>query len=139
MRILILFISLTLSLCILSCSKDNKDTSLRGRIEGKWIMTKVLDRSEDVTKNHNPDGNRWIKFVKNDKVQNGGYFESGRGDKKENTGQWSLKGFEIFIDSDAGDDDDSYWQVIVKGDSMHWIGQRFNFNKRFEIFYKRAD
>ena len=71
--------------------------------------------------------------------KNGGYFESGRGDQKENTGRWSFKGFEIFIDSNAGDDDDSYWQVIIKGDTMHWIGQRFDFNKRFEIFYDRVD
>jgi hypothetical protein len=139
MKYLVLFISITFSLAILSCGKEDNDTSLRGRIEGKWEMIKVLDRSKDVTKNHNPDGNRWIRFVKDDKVQNGGYFESGRGDQKDNTGQWSLKGFEIFIDSDAGNDDDSYWQVIIKGNDMHWIGQRFDFNKRFEIFYERAD
>ena len=132
----LILISIVLSFSILSCSRD---TSLRGRIEGKWKITKVLDRSEDVTKNHDPGGNRWIKFVSDDEVLNGGYFESGRDNKKENTGQWSIKGFEIFIDSDAGDGDDSYWQVIIKDDEMHWIGQRFDFNKRFEIFYIKED
>lgn len=102
-------------------------------------MTKVLDRSVDVTKKHNPENNRWIRFIKDEKVKNGGIFESGQDDKKENTGRWSINGFEIFIDSDAGDDDDSYWQVIIDGDKMHWIGQRFDFNKRFEIFYKKTD
>ena len=132
----LILISIVLSFSILSCSRD---TSLRGRIEGKWKITKVLDRSEDVTKNHDPGGNRWIKFVSDDEVLNGGYFESGRDNKKENTGQWSIKGFEMFIDSDAGDGDDSYWQVIIKDDEMHWIGQRFDFNKRFEIFYLKED
>ena len=132
----LILISIVLSFSILSCSRD---TSLRGRIEGKWKITKVLDRSEDVTKNHDPGGNRWIKFVSDDEVLNGGYFESGRDNKKENTGQWSIKGFEMFIDSDAGDGDDSYWQVIIKDDEMHWIGQRFDFNKRFEIFYIKED
>jgi hypothetical protein len=136
MKNAILYIIITLSLALMSCSED---TSLRGKIEGTWKMTKVLDRTEDVTPNHNPDNNRWIRFIKNEKIQNGGLFESGRGEQKENTGKWSLNGFEIFIDSDAGDDDDSYWQVIVDGSEMHWIGQRFDFNKRFEIFYKRVN
>ncbi len=102
-------------------------------------MTKVLDRSEDVTKNHNPENNSWIRFIKDEKKDNYGIFESGRGNQKQNTGKWSINGFELFIDSDAGDDDDSYWQVIIKNDEMHWIGQRFDFNKRFEIFFKKTD
>lgn len=136
MKHTIIYLLITLSLALMSCSED---TSLRGKIEGTWKMTKVLDRSKDVTRNHNPDNNRWIRFTKDDKIQNGGLFESGRGEQKENTGKWSLNGFEIFIDSDAGDEDDSYWQVIIDGDKMHWIGQRFDFNKRFEIFYKKVD
>ena len=136
MKTVILYIIAALFLIIMSCGKD---TSLSGKIEGKWNMTKVLDRSEDVTQNHNPDNNRWIRFTKDPDMENGGIFESGRGDEKENTGRWSLKGFELFIDSDAGDDDDSYWQVIIEGNEMHWIGQKFDFNKRFEIFFEKAD
>ena len=131
-----LYIIIVLPFTLLSCSED---ASLTGKIEGRWQMTKVLDRSADVTKNHNPEGNRWIRFIRDENVENGGIFESGRDDTKENTGKWSINGFELFIDSDAGDDDDSYWQVIIDGSEMHWIGQRFDFNKRFEIFYERAD
>lgn len=136
MKNAILYLTITLSFILLSCSED---TSLRGKIEGRWQMTKVLDRSEDVTPDHNPDKNRWIRFTKDGKIPKGGFFESGRGEQKENTGKWSFNGFEIFIDSDAGDDDDSYWQVMIEGKEMHWIGQRFDFNKRFEIFYTKTD
>ena len=136
MRTVVQYVGVILLTMFISCSQD---TSLRGKIEGQWKMIKVLDRSIDVTKDHNPGKDRWIKFMKDEQVPNGGLFESGRGNKKENTGRWSIKGFELFIDSDAGDDDDSYWQVIIKGDEMHWIGQRFDFNKRFEIFYIKAD
>jgi hypothetical protein len=136
MKSTVIYIIALLTLVLFSCGED---TSLRGKIEGRWEMTKVLDRSEDVTKTHNPESNRWIKFIKDENNENGGIFESGSGDKKENTGKWSIKGFELFIDSDAGDDDDSYWQVIIEGNEMHWIGQRFDFNKRFEIFFDKSD
>jgi len=130
--IIIIFSTIFIS----SCSDDS---SLSGRITGTWKMTKVLDRSEDVTKSHNPEDNRWIRFIKDEKMDNRGIFESGHGNIKENTGKWSINGFELFIDSDAGDSDDSYWQVIIKNDEMHWVGQRFDFNKRFEIFFKKTN
>lgn len=136
MKKAIQYIIVIFLLTYISCGED---TSLRGKMEGKWIMTRVLDRSQDVTKYHNPDNNRWIRFIINDNIKNGGVFESGRGDTTNNTGKWTINGFELFIDSDAGDDDDSYWQVIIEGNEMHCIGQRFDFNKRFELFYKRAD
>jgi len=102
-------------------------------------MTKVLELSEDVTDKHNPDNNRWIRFSNDTETENGGTFESGSGDKTENTGKWFITKDELFLDSDAGEDDDSYWQITIHKDKMHWKGKRFDFNKRFEIFHERIE
>ena len=118
------------------CSKDK---SLAGRIIGTWKMSKVLELSENVTEQHNPDNNRWIRFMIDPEIENGGIFESGRDNKTENTGKWFINQVELFIDSDAGDDDDSYWQIVINENKMHWKGKRFDFNKRFEIFYDKMD
>ena len=114
-----------------------KDKSLSERIIGKWKMTKVLELSEDVTERHNPDNNRWIRFINDTEIENGGAFESGRSDSTENTGKWFIDKDGLFIDSDAGEDDDSYWQVKIDENKMYWKGRKFEFNKRFEIFYKK--
>jgi hypothetical protein len=41
----------------------NIDHSLSKEIIGKWEMFTVLELSEDVTENHNPDNDRWIHFM----------------------------------------------------------------------------
>ena len=99
MKKAIQYILVILLLTYISCGED---TSLRGKIEGKWRMTRVLDRSQDVTKSHNPANDRWVRFIIDDNVKNGGVFESGHGDVRDNTGKWTINGFELFIDSDGG-------------------------------------
>jgi hypothetical protein len=68
-----------------------------------------------------------------------GSFVSGRGDYRENTGKWIIneKEKELFIDSDAGEDDDSYWEISIDNDKMFWKGKKFEFNKRFEIVHRK--
>ena len=131
--LLILFVFIA---CVYSCSKDN---SLSGRLIGKWKMTVVLELSLDVTSKHNPDNDRWIRLIDDPEIENGGKFESGKGDSTENTGKWFIDKDVLFIDSDAGKDDDSYWQITINDDEMRWKGRKFEFNKRFEIFHKRMD
>ena len=116
-----------------------KDKSLSERIIGKWKMTMVLELSLDVTSKHNPDNDRWIRFIDDPEIENGGKFESGKGDSTENTGKWFIDKDVLFIDSDAGKDDDSYWQITINDDEMRWKGRKFEFNKRFEIFHKKVE
>ena len=133
--ILILLVIVVLSF---SCSSEN---SFSEKISGKWKMVKVLELNEDVTENHNPGNNRWISFKADPDFPAGGTFESAAGEERENTGKWSFseKDNELFLDSDAGEDDDSYWEVSFNADSMFWRGRKFEFNKRFEIIHKKAD
>jgi hypothetical protein len=44
---------------------------------------------------------------------------------------------ELHIDSDAGEDDDSYWIASIEGDTMRWQGARFEWNKRFTLVHLR--
>ena len=120
---------------LISFNLYSQSDSLPELIIGKWKMTKVLELSKDVTEQHNPDNSRWIQFNKDST------FESGTGENSENTGRWTIdeKQKELFIDSDAGEDDDSYWKVEFDNEVMYWKGQRFDFNKRFEIYHTRIE
>jgi hypothetical protein len=134
--LLILSFLFILSIAV-SCSSGENFSK---KISGKWFMVKVLEQSEDVTASHNPSNNRWISFNADTDIPFEGNFESGTGEERENTGKWFYdeKANEFFLDSDAGEEDDSYWQVSFNADSMYWKGRKFEFNKRFEIFYKKA-
>ena len=125
----ILYFSILLSYNFAYSQSD----SLNKLIIGKWKMIKVVELSKDVTEKHNPDNNRWISF-KEDST-----FESGAGEKKDNTGRWSIDNKELFLDSDAGENDDSYWEVKFDGNIMDWQGKRFEFNKRFEIIHEKIE
>jgi hypothetical protein len=132
---LMLIISL---IFIYTCSEE---LSVTEKIIGKWEMIKVKELSEDVTERHNPDKNRWIRFIEDRNIERGGLFESGRDNVKENSGKWfyDKNENELYLDSDAGEDDDSYWSVTVEGNTMLWKGRKFEFNKRFEIEYKKTN
>jgi hypothetical protein len=132
--ILIIFFILSLAVFCSGGSNFGK------KISCKWFMVKVLELSKNVTASHNPKNNRWISFKADKNFSFQGSFESGTGEERENTGKWFYdeKTKEFFLDSDAGEDDDSYWEVSFNADSMNWKGRKFEFNKRFEIFYKKA-
>jgi hypothetical protein len=131
---------LILSVIIIFALSCSSSSNFGKKISGKWFMVKVMELSKDVTASHNPNNNRWISFKADKDFSFKGSFESGTGEERENTGKWFYddKTKEFFLDSDAGEDDDSYWEVSFNADSMYWKGKKFEFNKRFEIFYKKA-
>ena len=100
---------------------------------GMWLMGPVLEDTSEVTDVHNPALNRWIE------LQQEGTFESGGAPYGFNSGNWSYDNEqgELYLDSDAGEEDDSYWVVHVKGDTMSWKGARTDFAKRFTITFKK--
>ena len=120
----LIFILTFILIISFSCSDRNNFSE---KISVKWNMVKVLELSEDVTENHNPNNNRWISFSADQDIPDRGSFESGTGEDRENTGKWyyNAKENEMFLDSDAGEDDDSYWEVSFKTDSMYWKGRKF--------------
>ena len=118
-----------ITIFLFSCSVQK---TLDEKILGKWYMSKVYELDQDVTAKHNPQNNRWIDFNSN------GTFKSGGDPVGENTGKWSIKNDStLFIDSDAGENDDSYWVLNFDGDNMKWQGAKFEFNKRFIIEHER--
>ena len=125
-----LFITLfILVFCGFSCSSN-----LEKEIIGTWKMEAVLDGSTDVSKQHNPDNDRWIEF-RADQT-----FKSGGGPFGENTGKWLLEenSAELFLDSDAGQDDDSYWIVNIEKADMSWKGIRSDFGERFTLKHTKV-
>ncbi len=137
MKNIILIITIIL-IPFINITSQSDENILGKKIIGKWMMIKVIEMSKDVTGKHNPENNRWIKFMP-DSEETKETFESGKGVDTENTGKWILNENELFIDSDAGEDDDSYWEITFDGDKMFWKGKRFEFNKRFEIVHERVE
>ena len=120
---------LLLVVVLVSCSSNK---SLNEKILGKWYMSKVYELDEDVTMQHNPQNERWIDFNAN------GTFESGGEPAGYNTGRWSVAQDSIlYLDSDAGEDDDSYWVLSFEDAAMKWQGTKFEFNKRFKIEHEK--
>lgn len=123
------FISLLL---LAGCSTSK--TADTNPLLGRWHMDKVImDQTNDVTSEHNPEGNRYIEF-KADKT-----FKSGGDPHGENTGKWSLDQStgELHIDSAVGEDDDSYWIISIENNQMKWQGTKGDFNRRFTIHHRR--
>jgi len=106
---------------------------LAAQIVGQWSMETVFEMGRDVTADHDPSDNRWIAFAVD------GTFVSDGDPHGRNTGHWRIHEDtrELFLDSDAGEDDDSYWIVQIEDDSMRWKGTRSAFTERFEIIHAR--
>lgn len=123
--------SLPLLLLIAACQSTQTPASTESLLIGRWDMAQVYDGGEDVTAEHNPAGNRWVAFASE------GTFISDGDPYGRNAGRWTYDPAtqELYLDSDAGEGDDSYWIVQVEGDEMHWQGARSAFTKRFEIVH----
>jgi hypothetical protein len=106
-------------------------TPLDDRLMGTWTMDRILEDGRDVTAQHDPANNRWIRFYADHT------FESGGDPYGANEGQWALDDTTLFLDSAAGDSDDSYWIVQVEDDVMRWSGARSDFTERFVIWLSR--
>lgn len=103
------------------------------QLVGKWNMTKVYNDGVDVSSEHNPQNDRWVTFAED------GSFQSGGTPYGENMGTWSFNeaGF-LFLNSDAGEGDDSYWEVTIDKGRMTWTGAVFEFTQTFSIELTRA-
>ena len=109
---------------IYGCSSNYED-----RITGKWIMNKVIQNGQDVTEEHNPHNERYL-ILKTDSS-----FESGGRPFGINTGKYSFneEDNKLFLDSDAGPEDDSYWIVRISNDTMYWQGYGSEWAENFQI------
>ena len=121
--------------CLISlCACSSSQALLTDRIIGQWNMEQVMvDKLSDVSSEHNPEGNRFVIFNANNT------FESGGDPYGRNTGKWTLdeETGELYLDSDAGEADDSHWIISFYGDEMYWQGTRGAFNSRFQIVHTR--
>jgi len=124
-------IALVLLLILPACGADD---SLQEEIVGSWDMLQVLRDGEDVTAEHDPKNTRAITFNED------GTFMSEGFPVGTNTGKWSIdpESKELFIDSDAGEDDDSYWIVSIDGDRMTFKGAR-DFAAEFTLVHTRIE
>lgn len=120
----------TLIVFILTACAGTQDLS--ERIVGRWEMEQVLRNGNDITAEHNPDDDRYIVINADGTFKSGGHFG-------ENSGRWSIdpKTHELFIDSDAGEEDDSYWFVSFDDAIMTWTGSR-GFGKEFILKHRRS-
>ncbi len=103
------------------------------QLKGTWAMEKIYDNATDVTTQHNPKNDRWITFTKD------GSFKSGGTPTGKNAGKWTYteENNQLFIDSDMGEEDDSYWLIQIDKDSMNWAGMRSSFTERFKLTFSR--
>jgi hypothetical protein len=124
-RLLVFFVALFVFACQPADPAD--------RLAGRWGMERILEEGEDVSARHNPAGERWIAFAAD------GTFESGGEPYGPNAGRWTFdpETNELYLDSDAGEGDDSYWIVTLDGDEMRWKGTRSDFTERFELVHVR--
>lgn len=101
---------------------------------GRWDMTGVYNRGQNVTAEHDPAGDRYIE------LRADGTFESGGQPYGRNTGRWrydhALR--DLVLDSDLGPEDDSQWVVTLDGDEMEWGGVGSEFARRFRITSRRV-
>lgn len=81
-------------------------------------MVTVLEGNQDITPIHNPDNDRWIEFRKD------GTFSSGGGPQGANSGSYQVDNHAntLFLDSDAGDGDDSNWQLQFRDHLLYMRG-----------------
>ena len=130
----ILLLSLPLLLYfIISISCGPRNPSHAQKILGKWQMEQIWQSGLDVSKEHNPQNNRWIKFHTNHR------FDSDGDPYGKNSGTWNINEENIlFLDSDEGAEDDSYWIIEFGEKKMTWKGTSNEFAKNFEIRFSKT-
>ncbi|MCK3686183.1 lipocalin family protein [Maribellus sp. YY47] len=101
----------------------------KNNIQGTWLMYKVIQNGKDVTLEHDPYHERFL-ILKSDCS-----FESGGRPFGKNTGKYEFNENEnkLFLDSDTGPEDDSFWNVTIKSDTMFWRGYGSEWAEAFEL------
>lgn len=101
-------------------------------ILGKWLMHQVIQNESDVTDQHNPKQDRWVSFHED------GTFVSDGSPFGRNTGTYQMESNHIlFLDSNAGSDDDSQWSVSFVENLMIWKGIGSEFAMGFQLIHKK--
>lgn len=98
----------------------------------KWEMGAILQNGQDVSEQHNPENNRWIELKAD------GTFVSDGDPYGQNTGKWTFDTHtqELYLDSDAGEGDDSYWIIKQTGDDLVLTGARSEFTRQFSMIWE---
>ena len=117
-----------LSMLLAGCASIPENTMV-----GTWSMHKVLQDGQDVTSEHDPYHERFLVLNPDSS------FESGGRPFGENSGSYLYNPIEhtLYLDSDAGPEDDSRWKVSISGDTMHWQGYGSEWAKAFELIHVR--
>ena len=110
-----------------------EEPNAEGQMVGRWNMAAILQNGEDASEQHNPEDNRWIE------LKSDGTFVSDGDPYGRNTGKWTLdeSKMELFLDSDVGEGDDSYWTVTIQDDEVVLKGTRFDFTQQFSMVWKK--
>lgn len=114
---------------LFGCSLEKDD-----EINGMWLMYKVVQNGKDVTSEHDPYKERYV-IINSDST-----FKSGGRPFGENAGKYTYNSTDktLFLDSDTGPEDDSYWKVNFKGDTMQWEGYGSEWAEDFVLIQIRA-
>jgi hypothetical protein len=112
----------------------SSELSARDALVGRWDMERVLDDGTDVTAQANPDGNRFLVLHAD------GTFEGGGRASDRNSGRWVYREGtrRLGLDSDLGPDNDSIWEVTLRGNRMEWAGVGSDYARRFRITSRRV-
>ena len=113
---------------------DTSSSSVRDALIGRWAMERVLDDGVDVTAEANPARDRYLVLHAD------GTFESGGQPYGRNDGRWIYRDGtrRLGLDSDLGPDNDSVWEVTLRGDVMEWRGVGSDYARRFRITSRRV-
>lgn len=105
----------------------------QNHIVGKWKMHQIIQDGKDVTKEHNPENDRY--FIMNED----GSFQSGGQPYGKNAGKYTYdkEAKTLFIDSDEGPEDDSNWRIKIQNDMMSWQGVGTAWAERFRVIHVR--
>jgi len=131
MKQLIRIFNVAAILVLLGCTSSTD--SAEGQLVGHWLMEKVMMDGVDVTEDHDPENERF--FI----MHADGTMESGGRPFGPNTGRYTYNeaGHTLFLDSDAGEEDDSRWIVEIESDTMIWQGVGTPWSERFQIVQVR--
>ena len=118
---------------LLLCSFSACMPTVAQKLKGTWAMQRIYDNSTEVTRKFNPRKDRWITFYED------GSFKSGGTPYGENGGKWTFYASDnlLFLDSDIGVEDDSYWILQIWKEEMNWSGARSSFTERFRVTFSR--
>jgi Lipocalin-like domain len=122
---------MVLLLVVISCdSSDN----LEEQLIGKWMMEKIIEAGIDVTAEHNPEGNRWIRFNED------GSFESGGDPYGDNSGRWEIDPAKSVLNIFSSEENDnSEWGFSIIDNEMTWTGIGLPRKESFELAYRKAN